>query len=164
MKKATTLLVRKVGAVLHPADIVSDDYISELPQGTELHMKPWLPRNPRFHRTAMGYLSMVAQNNETFTDLDSLKKWLLLEMGMYEIFIGHDGRQVYRLYDSVAFSEMDEVHFRRFMRRAEYLIGEKLMNWGVDDYVAFKREAGRQIAQYEGEHARASPTSTEDHE
>lgn len=150
--KPPTLLVRKVGHALHPADIVTDDYLAEVPNNSELHMQPWLPRNPRFHRTAMGYLHTVANSNEIYDSLDKLKKWLLLEMGLYEVFISHDGNTAYRLYDSIDFSSMDEVHFRRFMRRAEFLINRDILtNFDVDDYVKLKKAVSRQSMQYEGE-------------
>jgi len=163
MKKAPTLLVRKVGHVLHAADVVTDDYLAEIPQGREIAMKPWLPRNPRFHRTAMGYLNMVANNNDIFTDIDAIKKHVMLELGMFEVFIGHDGQTVYRMLESIDFDSMDEVHFRRFMRRAEFIITRDIMPLGVEDYVQFKRELGKQVAQYEGgADAGASPAPTED--
>ena len=152
MKKVTTLLVRKIGHALHPADIVTDEYLGEVAQGRELHMKPWVPRNPRFHRTAMGYMHSVANSTDAFESLEKLMTWLKLEMGLYEIFVGHDGKDVYRLADSIDFGSMDEVHFRRFMRRAEFLINRDILpGWGVEDYVLLKKEAAQQSARYEGE-------------
>lgn len=157
--KVPVLLVRNMGnGELRAADIVTDDYLAEVARGKELHVKSWFPRNPKFHRLAMSYLHHVAENQDRFDDLEDLMMWLKIRVGHFTLFhkdeiscpkCGHHfGGTVYRLLDSIDFGSMDEKHFRRFMRRVEYLVMTELIP-GLD-IKTFEVEVLKTVASYEG--------------
>ena len=147
-KAVKNILLRKVDNALWAADPVSDEYVRQIGPGKEIMCKPWYPRNPKFHRFCMAYLHLVAENQDRFADFEEFMDWIKIKTGHFTIFAGLTG-DTYRLADSIGFDAMDEVHFRRFMRRCEHWIAEELIP-GFD-LKAFDAEALRVASSYDPE-------------
>lgn len=146
MRGRVEILLKKANGSLWAADPMSDEYVTQLTENKDVLCIVWAPRNPKFHRYAMSYLHTVLQNNDRFDDFDDLMTWLKIKCGLFTMFAGVSG-ETYRLQESISFSAMDEVHFRRFMNRAQYWISEELIP-GFD-LKAFDAEAARLASSYE---------------
>jgi hypothetical protein len=149
-ERGAKLLLRRDRHILHPADPVSEDYVNDVPHGGVIFATVWTNRSTRFHNLAMSYLHQVAQNNDVYSSVDELINYLAIETGNYTMFVGHDGENIRRLRGSIDFDTMDEVAFRRWMRRVQYIIARDIINGlTLEEYAdQFNREAVKTAHEY----------------
>lgn len=68
------------------------------------------PRNLKFHRKFFALINMIFQNQEQYTNIEHLRKDLIIESGNYDL--RHDllGVEI-REAKSISFAQMDEIQF-----------------------------------------------------
>lgn len=68
------------------------------------------PRNYEFHKKFFALVNMVFQNQEQYTNIEHLRKDLIIESGNYDLrydFLGVEIREA----KSISFSSMDDIMF-----------------------------------------------------
>lgn len=68
------------------------------------------PRNYKFHKKFFALVNMVYQNQEQYTNIEHLRKDLIIESGNYEIRYNMLGVEIYEP-KSISFASMDEIQF-----------------------------------------------------
>ena len=68
------------------------------------------PRNLKFHRKFFALINMVFQNQEQYTNIEHLRKDLIIESGNYELRHDLNGVEI-REAKSISFAQMDEIQF-----------------------------------------------------
>ena len=70
-------------------------------------------RNYQFHKKFFALVNMVFQNQETYTNIEHLRKDLTIEAGYYTTRSNLDGEEI-KEADSISFSNMDNNKFSEF--------------------------------------------------
>lgn len=68
------------------------------------------PRNLKFHRKFFALINMVFQNQEQYTNIEHLRKDLIIESGNYDLRHDLNGVEI-REAKSISFAQMDEIQF-----------------------------------------------------
>ena len=68
------------------------------------------PRNLKFHRKCFALINMVFQNQEQYTNIEHLRKDLIIESGNYDLRHDLHGVEI-RESKSISFAQMDEIQF-----------------------------------------------------
>ena len=67
-------------------------------------------RNIKFHRKFFALINMVFQNQEQYTNIEHLRKDLIIESGNYDLRHDLNGVEI-REAKSISFAQMDEIQF-----------------------------------------------------
>lgn len=116
------------GNTLVPADIHAEAFLHAVPDGKEMVISAHIPRNPKFHRWFFAMLHKVCENREDWTDEDELLDAIKHAVGHVQRRMRLDG-SVQMVPRSIAFESMGEDHFRRFVKRALYVLQ---IQFGID--------------------------------
>ena len=94
------------------APIDDDDFRKSLKidTGEIVKVEYWKKRNYEFHKKFFALVNMVFDNQEVFTNLDTLRKELTIESGFYTEYVDFQG-VVQREAKSISFASMDEAEF-----------------------------------------------------
>lgn len=81
------------------------------------------PRNLKFHRKFFALINMLFENQERYTNLDRLRKDLIIAAGFYDEWFDLDGVQQ-REAKSISFGSMSEYEFGELYSRVLDVIVE----------------------------------------
>lgn len=104
------ILVKKTHNGLIP--LYDSDYenYSKIPIGKEFEIECKQTRNIKFHRKFFALINMVFQNQEQYTNIEHLRKDLIIESGNYDLRHDLHGVEI-REAKSISFAQMDEIQF-----------------------------------------------------
>lgn len=68
------------------------------------------PRNYEFHKKFFALINMVYQNQEQYTNIEYLRKDLIIESGKYYLRYDFNGIEI-KEAKSISFSSMDDIEF-----------------------------------------------------
>lgn len=74
------------------------------------------PRNLRFHKKFFAMLKKVFENQDIYTDVESLRWELLLKAGYYKKHCTLKGKMLY-FPDSISFENMDQIEFEDLYKK-----------------------------------------------
>lgn len=80
-------------------------------------------RNYQFHKKYMALLNLAYQNQDTFNNFDSMRKWLQMKASYYIETITPSG--VMYEPQSISFASMDELEFQEVYKR----VMDVICNW-----------------------------------
>lgn len=102
--------------------------LKSLDFGDTLGFTFFLPRDPVSHRSFFRKLQVLLERTEAFTELDTLRAWLLLGAGYCDYVPGLDGK-LRAVPRSMAFDAMDQADFMELNRKVdEFLYTEHALN------------------------------------
>lgn len=107
---------RKVGGTLVPDDDETVEQLRKLKAGNVVLVDYRRPRNIKFHRKFMALVSLVYDNQETYSNREALLTELKLQVGHYKEHITLGGKIIYQP-KSISFASMDEDEFSLFYSR-----------------------------------------------
>jgi hypothetical protein len=125
------------GSTLVAADIASEDFLSEIPEGKEVLVTIRRARSPEHHRWFFKLLSRVAENSDKWADVDDLLDDLKLACGHYTRRANILTGQIQYVPKSISFAAMGEDKFKRFKERALYVLTQAL---GYDPIILMEGE------------------------
>jgi len=100
-------------------------------KNTDLHFEVKQQRNYKFHRKFFALINMVFENQEVFTNINTLRKELTIESGYYTEYVDFQG-VVQREAKSISFSSMDDMEFSDlFSKFIDTVI--RVMGWNGAD-------------------------------
>lgn len=119
------------GPALMPGDEAAYDDLARVPDKTWVRADVRQERSPQHHRYAQAlfsktYALLPESVAKFYPHRDNWIDTIKIEAGHREQIVRFDGTVEFKP-KSIAFSEMDEMEFRDFMRRAKNLIAEYLM-------------------------------------
>lgn len=90
-------------------------------------------RNIKFHRKFFALINMVFQNQEQYTNIEHLRKDLIIESGNYDLRHDLHGVEI-REAKSISFAQMDEIQFSELYNSVVYVI-VKYFNFDKQDII-----------------------------
>jgi len=121
-------MVSNIGGVkcLIPSDMLGEEYLAQLSEGTFIKAKCTKPRNPKFHRLAFGLLSYVFKHQKLWPTFDHFLDVMKDATGHFDII--HDGKGgTIKSYRSLSFSKMDDKAFSEWWESAFEVILERII-------------------------------------
>ena len=111
------------GKGLFPVDADADELVMMLPEEKELRVTVRQPRNPRHSARFHVMMRKVMDNVEAWShrSYDEFLDALKIEAGHTETRVNIVG-EIYKRPKSIDFGNMDEIEFKRFERRAVYVV------------------------------------------
>ena len=126
-------LFQRVGNYLMPADTAAEEFVHSLPEGKKLLMDHREPRHPENHAHFFAILHVACEQLE-YADEDELLDALKMAVNHVRPIQKLDGEIIF-LPKSINFASMGEDKFKRFKKRALYVLGQLL---GVDPITLLK--------------------------
>lgn len=112
--------------VFRPSDIMGEEYLALLSEGTLIKAVCTKPRNPKFHRLAFGLLSYVFKHQKLWPTFDHFLDVMKDATGYFDII--HDGKGgTIKSYRSLSFSKMDDKAFGEWWGSAVEVILERII-------------------------------------
>lgn len=100
-------------------------------KNTDLQFEVKQQRNYQFHKKFFALINMVFENQEVFTNIDTLRKELTIESGFYTEYVDFQGI-IQKEAKSISFASMDEIEFSElYSKFIDTVI--RLMNWNGQD-------------------------------
>ena len=126
--------MRRSGNSLVPSDGLSDNDMSEIPQGVTLKASITRPRSIPHHRLYFAVLKLVAENADdpSLQSVDNLHSIVKLKTGCVQIVRLPNG-QIYQVPGSIKFHKMDQAEFNVFFDMAMSVIILDIMPGVVKD-------------------------------
>ena len=115
---------RRVGNALHPVGRHAHEVLGKLPDGRDVMVEVWRPRNPQHHRKLFAILRAVVANTEQFVNADALLRAIKMMAGYTEPMMQMDGTFIF-VPQSIAFESMSQDEFAEFFDRAMDVIEER---------------------------------------
>lgn len=114
------------GNTLIPSDFAAEEMLAGLKDGQEILVTVRRPRSPQHHRFFFALLRKVVENTDDFQSEEELLDALKLATGHTERRLTLDGK-AYLAPRSISFAAMGEDAFRRFRKRACYVLATKVL-------------------------------------
>lgn len=114
------------GKALVPADFAAEEFLAEIAEGREIIVTTRKARSPQHHRWFFALLHKVIENAEQWQTEEELLDALKLATGHTERRATIDGA-VYVAPRSISFAAMGEEAFKRFRKRACYVLATKVL-------------------------------------
>lgn len=86
------------------------DNIKKLPLNEVVEVEIKRKRNIKFHKKFFALINLVFQNQEVYTNIEHLRKDLIIASGHYELRHNIEGLEIAEA-KSISFSNMDETEF-----------------------------------------------------
>lgn len=133
------------GNALVPADFAAEEFLGEIADGREIIVTTRKARSPQHHRWFFALLRKVVENTDYFSNEDELLDALKLATGHCErrMTIGGDAYVAPR---SISFAAMGEEAFRRFRKRACYVLATKLLRCSPEELMGEVDETQKRAA------------------
>lgn len=112
--------------VLVPADIASEDLLNGIKVNREVLVTIRQPRHPEHHRWFFWMLNLIVERVPGWDDVDDLLDAIKLSVGHVRRVKMMGSGDVMLLPRSIAFANLGEDAFKRFVNRAKYVIGVAL--------------------------------------
>lgn len=146
---AKEILVRRDGSRLVPADQLAEEDILALKAGAEFIVEVRKPRSLQHHRLLFALLRKVAKATPTPISEEALLSWVKVRTGHVEYVPLGFGKS-YAAPSSIAFTAMDQGHFRRFFDEVVNLIltevAPNLDDGFADEFLAMLDSDNRRAA------------------
>ncbi|MFM2204444.1 MAG: Flavobacterium phage vB FspS hattifnatt9 [Bacteroidota bacterium] len=97
-------------------------------------------RNARFHRKFFSLINLCYQNQETFNNIEHLRKELIICAGHYELIFNLESGTQKKEALSISFSKMDETEFNKLY--------SDVLNVICDKFLFDKNEILENVQQY----------------
>ena len=134
------IYLRKHFGQLAPADTAAEDVIKKMRQGQAVRLKYSFPRNYGNHNRFFAFLRTTFDMQEHFSDIESYRKWLIMQSGHYKVINCPDGSVIFDT-DSIRFDKMDEIKFGRLFEDCITAFidawGDKITRKELEDAIAF---------------------------
>lgn len=102
--------VKSLSGSIKPAYDSDFEQLKKMKAGEVYECEIKMPRNIKFHRKFFALINLVYQNQELYTNIEHLRKDLIIASGNYESRYNLDGFEVLEP-KSISFSKMDEAEF-----------------------------------------------------
>ena len=120
------------GGALVPSDFAAEEFLSEVKDGQEVLLTVRKARSPQHHRWFFALLHKVVENSDDWQTEEEVLDALKLATGHTERRMTLDGA-VYVAPRSISFAAMGEEAFRRFRKRACYVLATKVLGCDPDE-------------------------------
>jgi len=107
------------------------EVLKKIKKNTELTFEITQQRNSKFHRKFMALVTMVFDNQEIYTDRDSMRYDLTIEAGFWNEHVDFNG-EIKRTAKSISFASMDETEFST-LYNAFVMAVIRVMKWSNED-------------------------------
>jgi hypothetical protein len=121
----------KRGRGFYPADPLSAEYASGIPEGKQVLADVTRPRSPKQNRFVHALLHEIVKHTDEFFDVDDIKRHLKVRTRMFTTVVLPDGRIVLEL-EKTDFGSMDQIAFQRVWRRWAWVIKNEIVP-GLDE-------------------------------
>lgn len=105
------LLVKKTNKGLLPMYDSDYEIYSKIPLGEEFEIEYKKHRNLKFHKKMFALFKMCFENQESYSDLNDLRRDLTITAGFYTESANVLTGEVFKHAKSISFSNMDEIEF-----------------------------------------------------
>jgi len=103
-------LVKTLSGSLRPAYDSDYEKLKKLPVNEPVQFKYTKQRNYKFHKKFFALVNMVFENQERYTNIEHLRRDLIVAAGYYDVRNNFDGVEIYEP-KSISFASMDENEF-----------------------------------------------------
>ena len=93
-------------------------WLRDLCLGELFYVGFWMPRSPKHHRFFMLKVRALLGRQETFTDFDDLRYWLVMGAGYCSFVPGRDGNLM-AIPKSISYKALDEVEFTELRMKVD---------------------------------------------
>lgn len=124
--KPSTILMRRVGGMLHPADEKAAKLLRKIPPKVPIAVRILRHRNPAQNAMYWAVLERVVESTGRWRTPEELHLALKIATGMVTSMVLLDGRKIL-VPDSTAYDQMSEDDFSAYMDAALKIICNEVM-------------------------------------
>lgn len=103
-------VIKSLSGTIKPAYDSDFEHLKKMKAGEVYECEIKMPRNIKFHRKFFALINLVFQNQELYTNIEHLRKDLIIASGNYDTRYNLDGVEILEP-KSISFAKMDESEF-----------------------------------------------------
>jgi len=104
-------VVKTPNGIIKPAYDSDHEYFKKMPTNEVFEIEYKKQRNIKFHRKFFALLKLAYENQSDYRLMEDLRRDLLITSGNYKEVVNKITGEVFKVADSISFSNMDDVKF-----------------------------------------------------
>jgi hypothetical protein len=104
-------VVKTPNGTIKPAYDSDHEYFKKMPTNEVFEIEYKKQRNIKFHRKFFALIKLAYENQSDYRLMEDLRRDLLITSGNYNEVVNKITGEVFKVADSISFSNMDEVKF-----------------------------------------------------
>ena len=104
-------VVKTPNGIIKPAYDSDHEYFKKMPTNEVFEIEYKKQRNIKFHRKFFALIKLAYENQSDYRLMEDLRRDLLITSGNYNEVVNKITGEVFKVADSISFSNMDDVKF-----------------------------------------------------
>ena len=119
-------VVKTSNGIIKPAYGSDHEYFKKIPINEVFEIEYKKQRNIKFHRKFFALIKLAYENQNDYRLMEDLRRDLLITSGNYNEVVNKITGEVFKVADSISFSNMDDVKFNEVYESVKEVIAKWL--------------------------------------
>jgi len=119
-------VVKTSNGIIKPAYGSDHEYFKKMPTNEVFEIEYKKQRNIKFHRKFFALIKLAYENQSDYRLMEDLRRDLLITSGNYNEVVNKITGEVFKVADSISFSNMDDVKFNEVYESVKEVIAKWL--------------------------------------
>jgi len=119
-------VVKTPNGIIKPAYDSDHEYFKKMPTNEVFEIEYKKQRNIKFHRKFFALIKLAYENQSDYRLMEDLRRDLLITSGNYNEVVNKITGEVFKVADSISFSNMDDVKFNEVYESVKEVIAKWL--------------------------------------
>ena len=115
-------VVKTPNGIIKPAYDSDHEYFKKMPTNEVFEIEYKKQRNIKFHRKFFALIKLAYENQSDYRLMEDLRRDLLITSGNYNEVVNKITGEVFKVADSISFSNMDDVKFNEVYESVKEVI------------------------------------------